>query len=1115
MEDLDKKIIELMDLFDDEQVTTVDKIDRPERALEKQAIDDFMNRNPMAGGGFIKGLYRGVKGLQQGKIEKELMNKYKSQGMDLLEAINKANPEANEIVKNRKLKVIQDKLNETNVLTDDYVKLIDEEIKLNDPELFEDIRKFEKNNRSDLADKMRALRHPDWAEANFGENYQDVLQQRQNVAIKQMMDDIDPNVKERTVVDDIDDMNQANIDEFFGRKKNADGGRIDFAGGGMLVEPSADGRRPGYSVDKRNNNYRVTGKRGDITYGQWANENNLPQTFPTKKEAEAAQKKFYEAVTKKSDISKAKWVDEITALSNEFNTKVIKDFNKGDMSKTPAWKNFLENKKLKHGSSGFYRSLAPEYGVINTINKKAELLDKLITNANNSLKYTPWMSIQKKISTSPVINTSSYRTYIDALDTQADKASKAFDYLLNNDIELKVPKNLSKTMAAEGSLLRKVIHGLTGVNTRGIRLGLNQNKNFKNNFDKIEFARRGNLLAQGEGRTLKDIIDNADYRMKGNISWTSDIKLSNRANKNVFDYALRNFNYHQLNKTGEGTIQFYDKKTNKPINWDTLPKNKNGFRVLKPNSVYFIDANDPNRTKWDMSKIDADNMKWSKGTGSSGLFDEVFQAKDKYDNLLATKVEDPRNPKKKISFGKLMSEVYQIGFSNFGNPYNIEHADGVANNPFKNLKIASGRVNQALSSLNRDTKLRKSEKNKIFKELQKNVFNPADENMIANLIKSTQPLQSDVLVKGKTITGSELDNLLKVMQKTDPQTAKDVGMVLNSGIPIDQMAAEIAKIPGAKKFARGFMKIGGPFEVAFVGLDIANEVSKGAPLDTAVQTSLSNFTFGALGNPKKYQMRDLTDAGNELGVNTQGFQELKDVLDLEKKIVSEKRILENMKTYNEQTEESPIRGEKVIIEKNFDVDNQILKIQELEKSLTDKAKYLSQLDNIDTLYDDYVGAVQYLGRKEYNKTVDDRKNRVYPDMGTMGSDFMATIMSPIQSLLPQNLMETTNITRPVVRNLRKIPFIGSIFNPTSDAAKLSAMSKEEKNQRALDMNIVKQNVHPVMGQTMTGEQLEPYYEKFFAGGGIAKLAGVNQGPPPESGPNSQGLQGLFNRVKKV
>ena len=36
-----------------------------------------------------------------------------------------------------------------------------------------------------------------------------------------------------------------------------------------------------------------------------------------------------------------------------------------------------------------------------------------------------------------------------------------------------------------------------------------------------------------------------------------------------------------------------------------------------------------------------------------------------------------------------------------------------------------------------------------------------------------------------------------------------------------------------------------------------------------------------------------------------------------------------------------------------------------------------------------------------------------------------------------------------------------------------------------------------------------------AGGGIAKLAGIDQGPPPESGPNSQGLQGLLNRVKKI
>ena len=35
----------------------------------------------------------------------------------------------------------------------------------------------------------------------------------------------------------------------------------------------------------------------------------------------------------------------------------------------------------------------------------------------------------------------------------------------------------------------------------------------------------------------------------------------------------------------------------------------------------------------------------------------------------------------------------------------------------------------------------------------------------------------------------------------------------------------------------------------------------------------------------------------------------------------------------------------------------------------------------------------------------------------------------------------------------------------------------------------------------------------FAGGGIVKMAGVSSGPPPESGPNSQGLQGLMKRVR--
>ena len=48
-------------------------------------------------------------------------------------------------------------------------------------------------------------------------------------------------------------------------------------------------------------------------------------------------------------------------------------------------------------------------------------------------------------------------------------------------------------------------------------------------------------------------------------------------------------------------------------------------------------------------------------------------------------------------------------------------------------------------------------------------------------------------------------------------------------------------------------------------------------------------------------------------------------------------------------------------------------------------------------------------------------------------------------------------------------------------------------------------------RTKTG----PFFDRRKkAGGGILKQAGDSSGPPPESGPNSQGLQGLLNRVKK-
>ena len=61
---MNEELLRIIELFDEDEVTTADKIDRPERGLEREAFDDFMKRNPMAGGGML--VQSGFGGTRQG-----------------------------------------------------------------------------------------------------------------------------------------------------------------------------------------------------------------------------------------------------------------------------------------------------------------------------------------------------------------------------------------------------------------------------------------------------------------------------------------------------------------------------------------------------------------------------------------------------------------------------------------------------------------------------------------------------------------------------------------------------------------------------------------------------------------------------------------------------------------------------------------------------------------------------------------------------------------------------------------------------------------------------------------------------------------------------------------
>ena len=827
--------------------------------------------------------------------------------------------------------------------------------------------------------------------------------------------------------------------------------RNKFAGG-QLVKPSADGSRPGY------------------------------------------------AATKTSTIKSKKLNKHKDKLIEQYNKIVLKDFAKEDLSKTKTWKQFLENKDLKGGSIGFYENMNREgIKVIYPRTKRGELANMLIERANNDLKHTEWMDIQKKVSPQKRIDLK-WKDYIVRLDKKADKVNKAFTYLFDNEIKLKKPKNLTGSDVYERSIFRNVISDLTGVKSnKVIRAGLNDNDAFIKNKNLINFASTGGLFTEREGNTLREILDTAEYRMGGNISFSSDITRSTRANKNVFDYALRNFNHHQKYKTRRGTITFYDAKTNKPIIWNDVPLNENGFKSLKPSDVYFIDSTQQGpKTKWTLSTIDADNEKWSKGKKTSRLFDEVFQAKDTYDKLLDTEVTDPLNPKgKKITFKKLMEEVYQTGFDNFGNPYSIEHGSGVSEKPFKNLGIASQRVNSALYHLERNTSLSTKELNAVRKELNKGVFPTQVKNTdlkIRRIIDSTQQLQKDVLVKGKKFNQTELQTQLAKLS-TNPRCrfsgggSADLAFCANEGrnrlekIIIKggatgeegDLAKKILQAGRGLKSALSLRGLLGPAAAAFllaeeggyVGYDM---FAKGKTFKEAVGDSYFNLALGDRSkiDPTKERDKRLREIGG--GPPSQAFRAM-----------SEKEMGE-LAAY-----ENVLKEDQKINQAFFDDMNAKQKLEQAKK---------------------FSPAVVDKRQKTYDETRANIRDILKPAsvLPLLSVDYDAgkRALEKARGLTTRDQLTSTGPKT-----------FGKIF-PPAERSRQSDLEEAEAQILGQDLATLKAN--PAFKFGMKEKIMFPSSidASIFADGGRAGLSGGDtSGPPPEKGPMSQGLLSLYKNGRKL
>ena len=117
------------------------------------------------------------------------------------------------------------------------------------------------------------------------------------------------------------------------------------------------------------------------------------------------------------------------------------------------------------------------------------------------------------------------------------------------------------------------------------------------------------------------------------------------------------------------------------------------------------------------------------------------------------------------------------------------------------------------------------------------------------------------------------------------------------------------------------------------------------------------------------------------------------------------------------------------------------------------------------------------------------------------------------NLFKENVSKITS--NPTLQKILKVGKFGRAFTPIGagiTAAGLGIDAAKFSRDRIREL----QAMSPEQRQELRSEGARQAFDPFMAaGGGIAKEAGDSSGPPPESGPNSQGLPGLLKRVRNL
>ena len=905
-----------------------------------------------------------------------------------------------------------------------------------------------------------------------------------------------------------------------------DNPRQQKAGGGMLVQPSADGSRPGY----------------------------------------AQEKKIKKSLTAEKIVS-------------DYKKTIAKFYMKEDLSKAPSFENYINNKYGKNAKSIRMRvtresDFAPrEY----LQEQKLNLAEALKNKSNNSLKYEELGNkfILKKVGSEGVRagqNEFTKKLYniIYDLDSREDKVIKAFKYIIDENLPVKKITKGSSNLQRAGTI-KSMIGQLTGINTVAppFTSGLEKSyklfaqdfdmtpKEFKESFKYLnQIAKQSNLINVPFDQAFKA----ATERVKGaaELGGSDMLTFYRDPNSNIVNYVFRHWDRNNFNKTGASRVKLYDRSKLKLVNGELIPKK--GYTLddieLKWESGKKYNVKDF-AFSYDNSKLFDRGILSTQGK-ASGLFDEVYSITKDYYSLYNKRIPDPKNPGKNIPFGEMMTRDYgknslAIGHNNPG---------GISVEPVSNFELQTQKLNTGIYQATKNFKnptLKKRIIEELYGELYKFrggkkyidqlVKNPPDlsysqalkniilrkdfktlpmsaqrEVAIANAVKNMD-LPEQIIKRFATLGGGDCGRGLKNQggrigfQDGTPDVnvcfGKAMERIRKGGV--DFTKAEAMNFDKLTKSLRAagasnIVKFGILPEVLFEGAFIADKMaSEGDTFAQALRNSYLAIPFQAMGLAKTYEEGEKDRILAAAPESQRG--KILDVFDMQEDLNKKLELRGASEGLKEQiaatdaVSDGPLGyvGDSQDLQKRlFDTRADL---QDLYRGDMNRTERILTSNPLDLNIQDQLTMDAFKSATE-KADADKASNILLAPGAGQGVDVQIKKRMKDLPVTPEIAKQQLQATG---------DFYGMGYTPLGLNQLFTLMGGDDprfgydetgkySEEKGLTdyMNYLKtQNIADAGGVAN------------LAGGGIAKLAGVDSGPPPASGPNSQGLQGLMKRVKRI